>query len=162
MVNIKLAEVLSSLNVNLFPGFPGRSLKMKKLIIFILFLPYLLFAQVKDLDVNSFEKMKQKGVPVIDIRTQQEWKKTGIIGNSKPIEFFHADGSYNVGEFLDRLKKLGIDKSKPFILVCRSSNRTKMLGNFLSDKLGFKEVYHLKGGILNWKAHRKPLKPYHQ
>jgi len=135
---------------------------MKKIISLILLLPYLLFAQVKDIDVSSFEKMRQKGIPVIDIRTKQEWKDTGIISNSNTIEFFHTDGSYNVEQFLDKLKKLGIDKNKPFILLCRSSNRTKILGNFLSDKLGYKEVYHLKGGILNWKAHGKPLKPYHQ
>ncbi|SFO93336.1 rhodanese-like domain-containing protein [Hydrogenimonas thermophila] len=135
---------------------------MKKLITFILFLPYFLFAQVKDIDINTFENMKQNGVPVIDIRTQQEWKETGIIDNSKTIEFFHPDGSYNVEQFLDRLKKLGIDRDKPFVLVCRSSNRTKLLGNFLSNKLGYKEVYHLKGGIINWKAHGKPLKPYHK
>ena len=133
---------------------------MKRFIISTLFLPYLLFAQVKNIDINSFEKMKLSGVPVIDIRTQQEWKDTGIIDNSKTIEYFHADGSHNVKQFLDSLKKLGIDKSKPFVLVCRSSRRTKILGDFLSDKLGFKEVYHLKGGIVNWKAHRKSLKPY--
>ena len=135
---------------------------MKKIIFLILFLPYLLFAQVKDVDVNSFEKMRQNGTPVIDIRTKQEWKDTGIISNSNTIEFFHTDGSHNVEQFLNSLKKLGIDKNKPLILVCRSSNRTKILGDFLSDKLGFKEVYHLKGGIVNWKAHGKQLKPYHK
>ena len=129
MANIKLVEVHSSLNANLFPDFPGGYFKMKKDISLILFLPYLLFAQVKDVDVNSFEKMRQNGTPVIDIRTKQEWKDTGIISNSKTIEFFHADGNYSVEQFLDSLKKLGIDKSKPFVLVCRSSRRTKILGH---------------------------------
>jgi len=135
---------------------------MKKIFALILLLPAILFGEVKDLDIVSFEKMKQNGVPVIDIRTPGEWKGTGIIDRSKTIMFFHPDGSYNVQEFLDRLKKLGINKEKPFILVCRSSNRTRMLGNILSDKLGYKYVYHLKGGILNWKSHGKPLKSYNK
>ena len=135
---------------------------MKKDISLILFLPYLLFAQVKDVRVDPFEKMRQSRAPVVDICTKQEWKDADIISNSNTIEFFHADGSYNVEQFLDGLKKLRIDKSKPFILVCRSSSRTKMLEDFLSDKLGFKEVYYLKGGIVNRKTYGKQLKPYHK
>ena len=133
---------------------------MKKLITFLLFLPYLLFAEVKDLDIATFEKMLNSGTPVVDIRTEPEWKETGIIKGSNTIEFFHTDGSYNIDQFVTELKTLGIDKEKPFILVCRSSRRTGIVGNFLSEKLGFKKVYHLKGGIVNWKSHDKPLVPY--
>jgi len=135
---------------------------MKKFILTLLFLPLLLFAEVKDLDVASFEKFQQRGIPVIDIRTPQEWRETGIIDKSHTIMFFRPDGKYDLEGFLKRLKSLGIDKNSPFVLVCRSSSRTRMLGNFLADRLGYQNVYHLRGGILNWKAHGKPLKPYLQ
>jgi len=66
-----------------------------------------------------------------------------------------------VPAFLAALKRLGVDtKEKPVILVCRSASRTRMLGNFLNERLGYENVYHLTGGILNWKAHGKPLVPY--
>ena len=163
MVNIKLVEVHSSLNVNQYSrDFPGGVTVMKKAVAYILLLPILLFAEVKNLDVSTFEKMVQSGVPVIDIRTPGEWKETGIIEKSKTIMFFQPNGRYDLQDFLNRLKKLGIDRDKPFILVCRSSSRTRMLGNFLSEKLGYKNVYHLQGGILNWKRHGKPLKPYNR
>jgi rhodanese-related sulfurtransferase len=135
---------------------------MRKFIPFILFSFSLLFAEVKNLDISSFEKLKQNGIPVIDIRTPQEWKETGIIDTSHTVMFFRPDGSYDVKDFLNRLHALGIDKEKPFILVCRSASRTGMVGNFLSEKLGYRNVYHLSGGILNWKQHGKPLKPYLQ
>ncbi|WP_456451587.1 rhodanese-like domain-containing protein [Hydrogenimonas sp.] len=133
---------------------------MKKLLLAFLFLPLLLMAEVRDLNIAGFEKLKQNGIPVIDIRTPMEWKETGIIDGSHTIMFFAPDGSYNVQEFLHRLKQLGIDKKTPFILVCRSASRTRMLGNFLNEKMGYENVYHLTGGILNWKAHGKPLVPY--
>jgi len=133
---------------------------MKKLLLYTLFLPTLLFSEVKSINIQTFEKMVQMGVPVIDIRTQKEWKETGIIKNSKTVTFFQPNGSYDLNAFLNQLKKMKIDKNTPFILVCRSSSRTKLLGNFLSNKLGYKNVYHLQGGIINWKLHAKPLKSY--
>ncbi len=130
-----------------------------KTILLLLTTALALFAGVKDLDIASFETMKQSGVPVIDIRTPGEWRETGIIPGSHTIMFFDPAGRYDLEGFLKRLSQLGIDRQKPFILVCRSANRTKMLGNFLSDKLGYRKVYELEGGILNWRRHRKPLEP---
>jgi rhodanese-related sulfurtransferase len=131
---------------------------MKKSLLLLLF-PFYLFAGVVALDIPDFENFRAHNVPIIDIRTPGEWKETGIIEKSVPLTFFRNDGSYDLEGFLAHLKRLGIDKKKPFVLVCRSASRTKTLGNFLSNKLGFEKVYELKGGILNWKAHRKPLKP---
>ena len=161
MVNTKRAEVLSSPNVNLFPGpFPGDPPIMKRLIALLFLFPLFLFAEVRDLDIASFEKLKNSGVPVIDIRTTAEWKDTGIIQGSHTIMFFRPDGTYDVQAFLSELKKLGISKETTFVLVCRSASRTRMLGNFLSEKMGYKHVFHLTGGVLNWKAHSKPLSIY--
>jgi rhodanese-related sulfurtransferase len=132
---------------------------MKK-IIALLFLCASLFAEVRDLNIASFEKLKNNGIPVIDIRTPQEWKESGIIEGSHTIMFFGPDGRYDLKAFIAELKKLGIRKETPFILVCRSANRTRRLGNHLSNELGYENVYHLSGGIRNWKMHKKPLVPY--
>ncbi len=132
---------------------------MKKSLLYILILSVSLFAGVKDLDIEKFEKLKKQGIPVIDIRTPAEWRETGIIEGSHTIMFFDPSGRYDLKSFLQQLSKLGIDKNRPFVLVCRSASRTKMVGDFLSDKLGYKNVFELKGGILNWKRHNKPLKP---
>ena len=42
------------------------------------------------------------------------------------------------------------DKDQAFVLVCRSGNRTGIVGDFLSKQLGFKNVYHLQDGIKSW------------
>ena len=118
-----------------------------------------LLAGVKEVDIARFETMR-KQMPVVDIRTPAEWRETGIIPGSHTITFFQPDGSYDVPAFIEALKKIGITKETPFILVCRSASRTRLVGNFLADKMGYEKVYHLKGGILNWIAHKKPLAPY--
>ncbi len=132
---------------------------MKKNIFLLLLFSLSLFAGVKDLDIEKFDMAKNEGIPVIDIRTPSEWRETGVIKGSHTIMFFDQSGRYDLKSFLERLSKLGINKEKPFILVCRSASRTKMLGDFLSDKMGYKKVYELKGGILNWRRHNKPLVP---
>jgi len=133
---------------------------MRKLLL-LLFFTFSLFADVKSLDIKAFETMRKEGVPVIDIRTEPEWRQTGLVPQSRPVTFFQPDGSYNLQGFLEKLKALGITKETPFVLVCRTAHRTHMLGQFLSQKLGYKKVYELAGGIMNWKAHGKPVAPYH-
>ncbi|MCP3849224.1 MAG: rhodanese-like domain-containing protein, partial [Gammaproteobacteria bacterium] len=41
-------------------------------------------------------------------------------------------------------------KNDPFILICRSGNRTGQVSNFLDKKLGYTKVNHLQRGIKVW------------
>ena len=42
-----------------------------------------------------------------------------------------------------------LDRTTPIILYCRSGKRSVLSVNKIS-KLGFKEIYNLEGGILEW------------
>ena len=76
---------------------------------------------------------------VLDIRTQFEVNAGQIEGS------LHLD--YYAKTFREELGKL--DRDKPIIVHCRSGGRsTESLGLF--KELGFKNVYHLDGGILAW------------
>ena len=119
---------------------------MKKLLMFLL-LSYSLFAEFKAIDAQTLIKMQKQGIPVIDIRTPQEWKERGIIPGAYKIMFFTPSGGADVPNFMFELGHLVKNKNQPFIIYCAHANRTKQLGKWLSDKLGFKKVYELKGGI---------------
>lgn len=119
---------------------------MKKLLIFLL-LSYSLFAEFKAIDAQTLIKMQKQGIPVIDIRTPSEWKERGIIPNAHKIMFFTPNGGADVPNFMFKLGHIVKNKNQPFIIYCAHANRTKILGKWLSDKLGFKKVYELKGGI---------------
>ncbi len=84
-------------------------------------------------------KEKSSDQLIIDIRTPQEFSE-GHIKGAVNINLFDST-------FLDQIGKY--DKSIPIFLYCRSGNRTSSASAQLS-KMGFVEIYDLKGGILNW------------
>ena len=106
-----------------------------------------LAAGFSDVDNTQLKALQAKGVPVIDIRTPQEWKETGIIKGAHQMMFFDIQGNAHAKEWLNALSNVVKDKKTPFILYCAHANRTKAVGNWLVDKLGYTHVYELKGGI---------------
>jgi rhodanese-related sulfurtransferase len=66
--------------------------------------------------------------------------------------FFDEKGAYNVESWMGEFTKHIKSKDQEFVLVCRSGNRTTMVGKFLSNQVGLKNVYHLQNGIKSWIA----------
>ena len=96
---------------------------------------------IKVLSPEEFKaKIQDKDVQLIDVRTPAEFE-VGHIEGAKNIDFF--SGKFNV-EF-DKL-----DKEKPVYIYCKSGNRSRQTANKLAER-GFKEIYDLQGGILNYK-----------
>ena len=85
-------------------------------------------------------------MPTVDIRTVGEWKETGILRGSIPIEFFNEQGQYSIPNFLAQLNAK-VDTTKPFALICRTGSRTQMVATFLSDTYNYK-VTNVTGGIM--------------
>ena len=82
----------------------------------------------------------RKEFVVLDVRTQEEYG-LGHLEGSKLLDFYRKD-------FSEQLSSL--DRSGTYVLYCRSGNRSgKVLAQM--KQLGFKEVYHIKGGYLAWK-----------
>ena len=97
-------------------------------------------------DKNLFSN---KDLTIVDIRTEPEWRETGIVKNSHLITFFDEKGSYNIPKFMDALSKV-VKKGKPFAIICRTGSRTRLVSNFL-DKNGYK-VINLLGGVIYAKS----------
>ncbi len=76
---------------------------------------------------------------LVDVRTHDEYN-SGYIENSLNIDYLSNDFSENIEK---------LDKNTPIVLYCRSGKRSSLSANKLS-KLGFKEIYNLEGGILDW------------
>lgn len=108
-----------------------------------LFLCVNLFAEVKHIPANP--SIVSSGITIIDVRTESEWKETGIVKDSIPITFFDARGNYDAQKFLDLLSAY-VQKDKEFAIICRTGNRTTSIGQYL-DKLGYK-VINLQGGVV--------------
>lgn len=126
-----------------------------KLLLGLLFCVSFAYAELREVTPAKLQESITKGIVIVDIRRAEEWKSTGVIESSNKITFFDQQGKYDVETWLSEFQKLVKDKNQPFILVCRSANRTGIVGNFLNGKLEYKNVYHLKGGIKSWLADKR-------
>lgn len=87
-------------------------------------------------------RMKELGadVQLVDVRRPNEFLE-GHIEGALNIDFLE-DG------FAQKVERK-LDKDKPVMLYCRSGRRSAAAAREL-EALGFKEIYDLKGGFLDW------------
>ena len=111
---------------------------------------FLAAAELQDITSEQLKSLQKNNALVIDIRTEQEWNSTGIIPGSHKIEFFNANGEYDQEEWLKQMKQKLQSPDQPIILVCRSGNRSRMVGAMLSKQPGMNNVLHLEKGIKTW------------
>ena len=135
---------------------------MVKKIIFIFLLTCFaksnVFAETIDINNDEIKKLIKNNVPIVDIRTSDEWNQTGVIPNSILLTFFKKNGTYN---FETWHKELGyvIDTNKPYVLICRSGRRTKIVSEMIDKKID-KLVYNASYGINSWlQSNLKVVKP---
>ena len=97
-----------------------------------------------DLDQSSWQKqlLFEKNAVILDVRTVQEFEISRI-PNSINIDF------YNPQKFLQEIEKL--DKDNSYYIYCRTGIRSANSCQLMSE-LGFKKVYNLIGGIVEWKG----------
>lgn len=130
--------------------------KKVSLIVFsLLFSSLFAHAQLLEMTNQKLQENIAKGIQVIDIRTAGEWDSTGVVPSSHKITFFDERGNYDLNEWMSKFQKVVKNKQQPFVLICRSANRTATVGKFLSENLKYENVYHLKGGIKSWMADKR-------
>lgn len=130
-----------------------------KILIFFLFLPKLIFAEVIKVNNEELIELMQNGVPIVDIRRSNEWVDTGVIDDSNLLTFFDKDGKYNIDLWLSKLERL-IDIDKPFILICRSGKRSGRASKYLDEQFNYEKLYDATNGMVSWiHAKNKIVKP---
>ena len=60
-------------------------------------------AEVTTVDFARLEQLREAGVPVIDLRTPEEWSHTGVIEGSHLVTFADAGGRYDIDGWALRL-----------------------------------------------------------
>ncbi|WP_163383068.1 Ca2+-dependent phosphoinositide-specific phospholipase C [Cyclobacterium jeungdonense] len=103
--------------------------------------------QVIALDPQTFHfaSLRQKPL-VLDVRTQAEVDE-GMIAGAQHIDFMQAD-------FSQKIEKL--EKGQPVFVYCKVGGRSAKAASQMRE-MGFKEVYHLDGGLDRWKSSGYPV-----
>ncbi len=99
---------------------------------------------------------QQGRLTIVDIRTPQEWRQTGIAQGVERIDM--RDPHFERA----LLARVGHDKNAPIALICRTGNRTARMQAALRDA-GFTNVYHIAEGMAGsqhgpgWMARGLPM-----
>ena len=112
-------------------------------------------AEVTLVDNPALERLRQRGVPVIDIRTPEEWRETGVIEGSHLLTFFDAKGRYDARAWLSELTAIA-GRDDAFALICDSGGRSGVVSQALDGQLGYRYVFDVPGGISQWIAENRP------
>lgn len=83
-------------------------------------------------------------VTLIDVRTPEEWRETGVAPGAARINMHHPEGSD--GFVRDVLKLVKGDRNAPIAVICRSGNRSAQVQRYLSGQ-GFTHVYNVREGM---------------
>jgi len=108
---------------------------------------------------DELKALIARGVPVVDIRRPDEWKKTGILEGSKPLMAFDDRDNFNP-KFMEGFEKIVKGPDAEVILICRTGNRTAYLANALANQAGYTKVYSVTDGIVKWMADKNPVSAY--
>ncbi len=103
------------------------------------------------IDSNKLSSMiTNEKILLIDIRTEDEWKKTGIIKRSKKINAFDSKGNFNPG-FVNSFKSQTKNKLETkAVLISKTGYASSILANGLTEQLGYTNIFSLEGGIDSW------------
>jgi rhodanese-related sulfurtransferase len=113
-------------------------------------------AEIVDVDNAELARLTAAGVPLIDIRTAQEWQETGIVPGSHLITFFDERGKADPAAWLEKAKAVA-KPGEPVAVICRSGNRTRAVSQFLSQQAGYGKVYNAREGIRGWTRENRPV-----
>jgi rhodanese-related sulfurtransferase len=123
------------------------------LLVFFFILSSTSFAQsaakdsIQVLSIAEFEKMvTKKKSKIIDVRTPEEVAE-GHLADASTINFLSPNFTSQVAS---------LNKKGTYLLYCRSGARTRKAVDAM-QKMGFKHVYMLEGGINAWKEAGKAI-----
>ncbi|MCF6219232.1 MAG: rhodanese-like domain-containing protein [Gammaproteobacteria bacterium] len=102
------------------------------------------FSELKPVDIVKL--INSDNALVVDVSSENEFINGHIVNS------INIPASY----LSKRLDKLGNDKERPLIVVCKSGGRAKSASALLC-KEGFKNVTVLAGGLMAWQHGKYPL-----
>lgn len=90
---------------------------------------------------EAHEAARAKRVILVDIRTPEEWRDTGVAQDALRLDMTHP-------AFEARLAGLRAENpGKPIALICRTAGRSRRLHETLT-KRGWRDILDVRGGML--------------
>ena len=110
-----------------------------------------------NIDTRQLAEMLDRGVPVVDVRTPEEWRQTGIIDGSVLITAFDSQGRFDPS-FPEKFAAVA-ESGDEVAIICRTGNRSSVISRALTQQAGYTQVYNVDGGIVDWLAGGRATTP---
>ena len=95
--------------------------------------------KVEVIEKSKYQAFVEQGYTIIDVRTSEEYEQG------------HIQGAQNIDvraeTFITEIQEL--PKSDTLLVYCRSGRRSLYAAQVMVS-FGFKKIYDLEGGFLNW------------
>lgn len=125
----------------------------------LLLVTFSVYADVTEVDNQKLQTLIESGVPVIDVRREDEWLKTGVIEGAHKLTFFDKKGKYDAQKWLSELDKIAAS-DEPFVLICAAGVRSKAIAKLLDKRLGFTQVHNHTKGMNYWLKKGLAVEPH--
>ena len=122
---------------------------MKILLFIFVLLTKFVNAEVIDIDNRELTNLLEKKINIIDVRTQNEWKSTGIIKGSFLMSLLNKNKKF-IFEDWYKMFNSKFGRNKSIIFICASGVRSNYISNLVKKKKPDITVYNLKRGINSW------------
>ena len=112
-------------------------------------LPVILPGNYQWLKPDQVEELRKRtpGLGVLDVRDEGEMRDGhGWIPGAEPCSFFAVAET----------KLATLDRERPWLVYCAIGGRSELAAKAMAT-MGFKQVYLLKGGFIEWRAQKKPV-----
>ena len=121
----------------------------------VLFVSTPAFADIVNIDNTELLRLQAKGVPVIDVRTPEEWRDTGVIKGARLMTFSFT-GGFDKAAWLKQEQQVA-RPGESVVLICRSGRRSKAVADYLETQSVKGTIYNASGGMDGWKAEGRPV-----
>ena len=121
-----------------------------KIVIIILIL-FTKFVNAEVININNIElsNLIEKEIKIIDIRTQNEWKSTGIIKESFLVSLLNKNKKFIFEDWYATFEnKFG--KNKSIVFICASGVRSNYISHLVQTRKPDLKIYNLEKGINHW------------
>ncbi|WP_162050748.1 rhodanese-like domain-containing protein [Fluviibacter phosphoraccumulans] len=115
----------------------------------------LALAEIHNIDNAELLRLQEKGVPVVDIRTPEEWRDTGVIKGARLMTYSFS-GGFDKAAWLKQVQQVA-KPGEPVILVCRSGRRSAAVADYLESQPTKRKIYNASGGMNDWKSSGRPV-----
>ena len=115
---------------------------------------------IKIVTAEEVQDLMSKGVPLYDVRIEQEYKEKHIKG-ALPLTYAEKskkEVGYDPAQDQFKLAEAVKDKNAPLIFACNGGECWRSYkASVWAQKLGYQNVYWFRGGFPEWKAKNLPM-----